>query len=96
MSRLPLDQLKIDQAFITHATERPADATIVKSTIDLAHSMGLKVIAEGVESAAAEALLRTLGCDLIQGEYISRPLAPEQVPGFVAAGTAGRRATMTP
>jgi diguanylate cyclase (GGDEF)-like protein len=96
LSRLPLDQLKIDQAFITHATERPADATIVKSTIELAHSMGLKVIAEGVEGAATQALLRSLGCDLVQGEYISRPLGPEQVPDFVAAGSAARRATISP
>ena len=96
LSRLPLDQLKIDQAFITHATERPADATIVKSTIELAHSMGLKVVAEGVESAATGTLLRTLGCDLVQGEHISRPLAPEQVRGFVAAGRTGRHERMSP
>ncbi len=47
LSRLPLDQLKIDRAFITHAHEWPADSTIVKSTIELAHNMGLMVIAEG-------------------------------------------------
>ena len=88
LSRLPLDQLKIDRAFITHAHERPADATIVKSTIELAHNMGLTVIAEGVESATAVQLLRTMGCDLVQGEYISRPLSPEQVPAFVAAAAA--------
>jgi len=87
LSRLPLDQLKIDRAFITHAHERPADATIVKSTIELAHSMGLAVVAEGVESAAAVQLLRSLGCDLVQGEYISKPLGPAQVQDFVAAGT---------
>ena len=77
LSRLPLDQLKIDRGFITHAHERAADATIVKSTIELAHNMGLTVVAEGVESAAAVQLLRTLGCDLVQGEYISKPLAPD-------------------
>ncbi|HEY1899895.1 MAG TPA: bifunctional diguanylate cyclase/phosphodiesterase [Steroidobacteraceae bacterium] len=86
LSRLPLDQLKIDRSFITHAHERPADATIVKSTIELAHNMGLKVIAEGVETASAQQLLRSLGCDLVQGDYISTPLAPEQVRAFVAAG----------
>ncbi len=88
LSRLPLDQLKIDRGFITHAHERDADATIVKSTIELAHNMGLTVVAEGVENAAAVQLLRTLGCDLVQGEYISKPLAPEQVREFVAAGSA--------
>ena len=86
LSRLPLDQLKIDRAFITHAHERPADATIVKSTIELAHNMGLTVVAEGVESALAAHLLRALGCDLVQGELISEPLAPAQVLEFVARG----------
>ncbi len=85
LSRLPLDQLKIDRGFITYAHERAADATIVKSTIELAHNMGLTVVAEGVESAATVQLLRTLGCDLVQGEYISGPLSPAQVPDFVAA-----------
>ena len=88
LSRLPLDQLKIDRTFITHAYERAADATIVKSTIELAHNMGLQVVAEGVEDASAQQLLRSLGCDLVQGDYISRPLAPAQVPAFVA--TVGR------
>jgi diguanylate cyclase (GGDEF)-like protein len=83
LNRLPLDQLKIDRAFITHAHERPADAIIVKSTIELAHNMGLSVVAEGVESAPTMKLLRTLGCDLVQGEYISKPLAPAQVRSFV-------------
>jgi diguanylate cyclase (GGDEF)-like protein len=86
LSRLPLDQLKIDRAFITHAHERSSDATIVKSTIELAHNMGLTVVAEGVESESAVQLLRTMGCDLVQGEHISKPLAPTQVQDFVAGG----------
>jgi len=86
LSRLPLDQLKIDRAFITHAHERPSDATIVKSTIELAHNMGLTVVAEGVENELAVQLLRAMGCDLVQGEHISKPLAPAQVPDFVASG----------
>ncbi|MEJ0006097.1 MAG: bifunctional diguanylate cyclase/phosphodiesterase [Steroidobacteraceae bacterium] len=90
LSKLPLDQLKIDRSFITHAHERNADATIVKSTIELAHNMGLTVVAEGVENSTAVDLLRSLGCDLIQGEYISKPLGPEQVREFVA-GAAGMR-----
>src|SRR5580692_4776313 len=86
LSRLPLDQLKIDRTFITHAHERPADATIVKSTIELAHNMGLTVVAEGVESAPAVQLLRAMGCDLVQGEFVSKPLAPTQVREFVGRG----------
>jgi diguanylate cyclase (GGDEF)-like protein len=84
LSRLPLDQLKIDRAFITHAHERPADATIVKSTIELAHNMGLSVVAEGIENERALRLLRSMGCDLLQGEYISKPLEPSAVQEFVA------------
>jgi EAL domain-containing protein (putative c-di-GMP-specific phosphodiesterase class I) len=84
LSRLPLDQLKIDRAFITHAHERPADATIVKSTIELAHNMGLSVVAEGIENERALRLLRAMGCDLLQGEYISKPLEPAAVKDFVA------------
>ncbi|MGC1458230.1 MAG: bifunctional diguanylate cyclase/phosphodiesterase [Steroidobacteraceae bacterium] len=86
LSRLPLDQLKIDRTFITHAHERSADATIVKSTIELAHSMGLTVVAEGVESAPAVRLLQSMGCDLAQGEFISKPLAPTEILEFVATG----------
>ena len=81
LSVLPVDELKIDRSFMS-----PADSgavTIVTSTIELGHSMGLKVVAEGVEDAAAWNLLRRLGCDFAQGYLISPPLAPTQVPGFV-------------
>ncbi len=81
--------MKIDRTFITHAHERPADATIVKSTIELAHNMGLTVVAEGVESVLTAKLLRAMSCDLVQGEYISQPLAPEEVLKFVASGVPG-------
>ncbi|HEY4340767.1 MAG TPA: bifunctional diguanylate cyclase/phosphodiesterase [Steroidobacteraceae bacterium] len=84
LSRLPLDQLKIDRVFITHAHERPADATIVKSTIELAHNMGLSVVAEGIENDRSLRLLRVMGCDLLQGEHISKPLEPAAVQDFVA------------
>ncbi|HEY4342233.1 MAG TPA: EAL domain-containing protein [Steroidobacteraceae bacterium] len=75
LSRLPLDELKIDRSFIIRAHERRDDVTIIKSTIELAHSMGLKVVAEGVETQEAWNLLRRLGCDLVQGYLVSRPLA---------------------
>jgi len=90
LSRLPLDQLKIDRSFITHAHEREADATIVKSTIELAHSMGLSVVAEGVENAATVTLLQGMGCDLVQGEYVSKPLAPTEIHEFVTATARAR------
>jgi diguanylate cyclase (GGDEF)-like protein len=81
LSVLPLDELKIDRSFIAHAD--PSSVTIVTSTIELGHSLGLKVVAEGVEEAASWNLLRRLGCDFAQGYLISRPLPAAQVPGFV-------------
>jgi diguanylate cyclase len=83
LSGLPLDELKIDRSFIMHAHERRDHATIVTSTIELAHSMGLKVVAEGVETAEGWNLLRRLGCDFAQGYLISRPLAVPDVAPFV-------------
>jgi diguanylate cyclase (GGDEF)-like protein len=74
LSRLPLDELKIDRSFIVRAHECRDDVTIIMSTIELAHNMGLKVVAEGVETQEAWNLLKRLGCDLVQGYLISRPL----------------------
>jgi EAL domain-containing protein (putative c-di-GMP-specific phosphodiesterase class I) len=81
LSVLPLDELKIDRSFISQA--EPSAVTIVTSTIELGHSLGLKVVAEGVEDAAAWNLLRRLGCDFAQGYLISPPLLTTQVPTFV-------------
>jgi diguanylate cyclase (GGDEF)-like protein len=81
LSVLPVDELKIDRSFMSPAD--PSAVTIVTSTIELGHSMGLKVVAEGVEDAAAWNLLRRLGCDFAQGYLISPPLAPAQVEEFV-------------
>jgi diguanylate cyclase (GGDEF)-like protein len=81
LSLLPVDELKIDRSLITQAVG--GAVTIVTSTIELGHTMGLKVVAEGVEDAEAWGLLRRLGCDFAQGYLISRPLPVEQVPAFV-------------
>ena len=83
LSRLPVDELKIDRSFMMHAHERRDDATIVRTTIELGHSMGLKVVAEGVEQPEAWNLLRRLGCDFAQGYLISRPLPAAEVLAFV-------------
>jgi EAL domain-containing protein (putative c-di-GMP-specific phosphodiesterase class I) len=83
LSRLPLDELKIDRSFITRAHERRDDVTIIRSTIELAHNMGLKVVAEGVETQEAWNLLGRLGCDLVQGYLVSRPLTPADTLAFV-------------
>ena len=83
LSRLPVDELKIDRSLIAHADSRPDDTMIVTSTIELAHSMGLRVVAEGVEKIEAWNLLRRLGCDLAQGYLISKPLPANAVLAFV-------------
>jgi diguanylate cyclase len=85
LSLLPVDELKIDRSFVIDAGRAGTDATtIITSTIELAHSMGLRVVAEGVEEPAAWNLLRRLGCDYAQGYLISRPLPAQDVPAFVA------------
>jgi EAL domain-containing protein (putative c-di-GMP-specific phosphodiesterase class I) len=71
---LPLSELKIDRSFVQFAHERENDAKLVTSTIALAHSLGLKVVAEGIEDAANLAFLRANGCDYAQGYFISRPV----------------------
>jgi diguanylate cyclase (GGDEF)-like protein len=83
LNMLPVDELKIDRSFITHARLGSDAATIVTSTIELGHRMGLNVVAEGVEEPEAWNLLRQLGCDFAQGYLISRPLAVKDVPAFV-------------
>jgi EAL domain-containing protein (putative c-di-GMP-specific phosphodiesterase class I) len=82
LSRLPFDELKIDRSLLAHAHERKEDATIVASTIELAHSMRLRVVAEGVETAESWNLLRKLGCDFAQGYLVSPPIAADQIPAF--------------
>jgi diguanylate cyclase (GGDEF)-like protein len=75
LKRLPVDELKIDKSFITTLSAASYDdVVIVRSTIELGHNMGLKVIAEGVENAEAWQTLAGLGCDLAQGYFVSRPL----------------------
>ncbi len=74
LKRLPVDELKIDKSFVMGMEAGEDDAMIVRSTIDLAHNLGLTVVAEGVETAAILARLRTLACDEAQGYHIARPL----------------------
>ena len=75
LKRLPVDELKIDKSFVVNLREASSqDILIVRSTIELGHNMGLKVIAEGVEDAETMQILRDLGCDMAQGYYVSRPL----------------------
>ncbi|APP81239.1 putative bifunctional diguanylate cyclase/phosphodiesterase [Xanthomonas hortorum] len=81
LKRMPVNELKIDKSFVMQLAEGTDDAFIVRSTIDLGHNLGLSVIAEGVENATALGLLRSYGCDMVQGYLYAPPL--EEVP-FVA------------
>ena len=74
LRELPLSELKIDRSFVQYAHERENDAKLVRSTIDLAHALGLKVVAEGIEDAANLAFLRDIRCDYAQGYFIDRPM----------------------
>jgi EAL domain-containing protein (putative c-di-GMP-specific phosphodiesterase class I) len=73
---LPFTELKIDRFFVTDAPTSADSALIVKSMIDLAHGLGLSCTAEGVETAEQLALLRTMGCDVVQGYLLAQPLEP--------------------
>jgi EAL domain-containing protein (putative c-di-GMP-specific phosphodiesterase class I)/GGDEF domain-containing protein len=74
LKRIRADELKIDKAFILGMAEGDRDALLVRSTIDLAHDLGLRVTAEGVETAGIRSLLQAMGCDLAQGYGIARPM----------------------
>ncbi|HTV95354.1 MAG TPA: EAL domain-containing protein [Steroidobacteraceae bacterium] len=76
LRRLPIDKLKIDRVFINEIVSRPEDASIVRAIVSLAHSLRLKVVAEGVETPAQLDFLKAVGCDEYQGYHFSKPLPP--------------------
>jgi len=78
LQSLPVSSIKIDKSFVLTMAEDPSNATIVQSTIDLGHNLGLKVVAEGVENVDSYNKLAELGCDYAQGFFLSRPLSPEK------------------
>ena len=79
IKRLPVNEIKIDKSFVTNMLTDKQDATIVRTIIDLGHNFGLTVVAEGVETQEVYDTLSNLGCDLIQGYLISKPLPCEQL-----------------
>lgn len=76
---LPLSELKIDRTFVTNMKRDSNDAIIVQSTIDLGHSLGLSVVAEGVEDQESTDLIASMGCDKLQGFYFSKPLTADEM-----------------
>jgi EAL domain-containing protein (putative c-di-GMP-specific phosphodiesterase class I) len=87
LKRLPADALKIDRSFVRGLGEDVEDMAIVNMIIELAHTLGLEVIAEGVESEGQATLLREMGCDHAQGHHFARPLPPEEIPALLSSDT---------
>ena len=85
LKRLPVNELKIDKSFVMTMDRDPADRAIVASTAALGRSLGLRVVAEGVESAASASVLAAIGCDLAQGFHYSPPVPADQLPALVRA-----------
>lgn len=85
LKQIAADELKIDKSFVTALDTSHRDPLIVRSTIDLAHALGMVVTAEGVESPAAYALLSVMGCDMVQGFLIGRPMPLSDVGNFITS-----------
>ena len=79
LKRLPVDEIKIDRSFVMEMEGSDNDAKIVHATIDLSHNLGLKVVAEGVETEASLKILKDLDCDYAQGYYLSRPVPADEL-----------------
>jgi EAL domain-containing protein (putative c-di-GMP-specific phosphodiesterase class I)/GGDEF domain-containing protein len=86
LKRFPVDALKVDQSFVRNIDTDAGDAAITRAVVALAHSFGLSVIAEGVETLAQRDYLTELGCELAQGYWFSKPLPPEQAALLLARG----------
>ena len=82
LQRLPATELKIDKSFIAGIADEPRNAIMVRSTIALAHELGMKVVAEGVEDEQCLACLAAMGCDTIQGYHIGRPMPAGDIPAL--------------
>jgi EAL domain-containing protein (putative c-di-GMP-specific phosphodiesterase class I) len=95
LKQLPASELKIDKLFVTQLTSSNRDPLIVRSTIDLAHALDMEVVAEGVETPAALALLTVMGCDLVQGFLISRPIGLDALIAFLRDEGGARAARQT-
>ena len=89
LKRFPFTSLKIDRSFVNDVTDNPDDAAFAKAIINMAHSLGLNVIGEGVEKADQLDFLMAEGCDLVQGYHFSKPMSAEQCVKFLRAGIIG-------
>jgi diguanylate cyclase (GGDEF)-like protein len=83
LQKLPVHELKVDRSFVSGMNQNRGNQTIVRSTIDLGKRLGLRVIAEGVETVAELRALAAMGCDEIQGYYLAKPMPPAEVVGWI-------------
>ncbi|MDQ6919757.1 MAG: GGDEF domain-containing phosphodiesterase, partial [Candidatus Dormibacteraeota bacterium] len=96
LKQLPVDELKIDRSFVIGITPSAEEIAIVRSAIEIGHSLGLTVVAEGVETHVAWDILARLGADSVQGYLITRPLPARQLSRWLAAGWAPRAHDLIP
>jgi len=92
LHQLTIDEIKVDRSFVVHLPSVASDAVIVRSTIELAHNLGLTVVAEGVEDETSLAMLIEDGCDSAQGYYFSRPCPAEQLTAWLTQSPFGAAA----
>ena len=95
LKRLPVDEIKVDRSFVMELARNGNDAVIVRSTIDLAHNLGLEVTAEGVETRDAWEVLGSLGCDNSQGYHMGRPLPADRLVDWLEESEYGVLAEMS-
>ena len=91
LKQLPVEEIKIDKSFVMGMETQPTDAAVVRSIIDLAHHLGCRVVAEGVESRESWDRLADLGCDLAQGDYVCPPMEAEELAAWFAERAAVAR-----
>ncbi len=96
LHQLPVRELKIDRSFVTNLANESSNRIIVQSSIAMAHSLGLKVVAEGAEDAVTCAVLADLDCDFIQGYYLSKPMASSQLQSWLLQGVSFEFAAFRP
>lgn len=91
LRQLPIDQLKIDRAFVSHINAEPGDAVIARSIIGMAQDLGLEVVAEGVETQEQFAMLESFGCTAYQGYLFARPMAADGFEAWLQTASAAER-----
>jgi diguanylate cyclase (GGDEF)-like protein len=89
LRQLPVSLLKIDRSFVQQMLKEPGDASIVRGVIDMAHALGLRCVAEGVQTAVHQELLKGMGCEFAQGFGIARPMPAQQFPAWVKRYSGG-------